>query len=167
MSRSLNNDTSIRPCTRDDLPAIREILAQAPEAASWSAAALENALDVYLGHFLVSESSAAVTGFVLARQIADEAEILNLAVNHNCRRHGVGKALMQHLLATFHDPKPKKLFLEVRESNAAAIAFYRSLGFVQSGRRAGYYHQPHEAALIFERNVPDTPQAEPGNRGLP
>jgi [ribosomal protein S18]-alanine N-acetyltransferase len=156
----------VRACTRDDLSAIREILEQAPEAANWSAAALENALDVYPGHFLVSESNTAVIGFVLARQIADEAEILNLAVSPACRRHGIGKALMQHLLATFQDPKLRKLFLEVRESNAPAIAFYRSLGFAQSGRRAGYYHHPLEAALVFELNLPDRPQIEPGNMGL-
>jgi [ribosomal protein S18]-alanine N-acetyltransferase len=152
---------SIRRCTRDDLPTVLEILAESPEAANWSVAALENALDVYAGHFLVSVSNTAVIGFVLARQIADEAEILNLAVSRACRRHGIGKALMQHLLATFQDPKPKKLFLEVRESNAPAIAFYRSLGFAQSGRRACYYHHPREAALVFELNLPDRPQSEP------
>lgn len=137
----------------EDLPRLAEILQDSPETVAWLPA--ETSSDAALaGTFLlISESQHQITGFLMARQAADEAEILNIAVRRAHRRTGVASALFLAALEELHARKATRLFLEVRESNAAAIAFYQKHGFRQVGRRPGYYCQPDEAALIFERKL--------------
>jgi ribosomal-protein-alanine N-acetyltransferase len=81
----------------------------------------------------------AAHGFVMARTVADEAEILTLAVAPPARRKGLGRSLV--LLAASHSQKrgARIVFLEVGVANAAALALYTGLGFVQVGTRRGYY----------------------------
>jgi [ribosomal protein S18]-alanine N-acetyltransferase len=87
-----------------------------------------------------------VAGFLVARvTAADEREILNVAVEPSFRRTGIGRILMETVLAEAR----VTWFLEVRESNAAAINLYKTLGFVVSGRRADYYQEPSEAAIVM------------------
>jgi [ribosomal protein S18]-alanine N-acetyltransferase len=90
-----------------------------------------------------------IAGFISGRRVLDEGEISNLAVRSEMRRKGVGKTLVEALLEVFSRAEVVQVFLEVRESNAAAIAFYRILGFCQIGKRAGYYRNPAEAALVL------------------
>jgi ribosomal protein S18 acetylase RimI-like enzyme len=73
-----------------------------------------------------------------------EREILNLAVAPNYRGMGVATALLKHELSL-----DATHFLEVRESNLAAQALYRKCGFVEAGRRLGYYEFPPEAAIVM------------------
>ena len=73
-----------------------------------------------------------------------EREILNLAVAPNYRRSRVATALLKHELS-----REATHFLEVRESNVAAVALYRKCGFVEVGRRAGYYEFPTETAIVM------------------
>jgi ribosomal-protein-alanine N-acetyltransferase len=143
----------IRRMRSGDAPRLAEILRDSPEAVNWIAA--ETSTDTALaGTFiLVSESPHEITGFLMARQAADEAEILNLAVRRSHRRTGVASALFLAALEQLRARKATRLFLEVRESNAPAIAFYQKHGFRQVGTRPGYYRQPDEAALVFERKL--------------
>lgn len=94
-------------------------------------------------------------GFVLARQAADEAEILTVAVARNYRGLGVGRQLMDAVLRDLHAARVKALFLEVDETNAPAVALYRRLGFTQVGSRPDYY--PHgesrTGALVMRRDL--------------
>jgi ribosomal-protein-alanine N-acetyltransferase len=76
-----------------------------------------------------------------------EREILLLAVDPANRRQGVGRALVEAELASAS--KGTTWFLEVRESNIAAISLYKAVGFTASGRRPGYYHDPAEAAIVM------------------
>jgi ribosomal-protein-alanine N-acetyltransferase len=78
-------------------------------------------------------------GFVLARAAGGEAEILTLAVTPAARGRGMGRALLQ--AATTHAAAlgAQSIFLEVGADNPAALALYAGLGFVQVGRRKGYY----------------------------
>jgi ribosomal-protein-alanine N-acetyltransferase len=101
----------------------------------------------------VSEREGEVTGFIVGRRVMDEGEILNLAVGLPNRRMGDGHALVSELLKEFERFRVTKVFLEVREFNAGAIRFYSSLGFIQVGRRDGYYREPTEAALVFEKKM--------------
>lgn len=78
-----------------------------------------------------------------------ELEIVNLAVRRSSRRQGIGKALLLHSLFWGRQSGFEKIMLEVRESNAPALALYRSSGFLIAGRRKGYYHPPREDALIL------------------
>ena len=139
-------------CRREDVAEVRRILEAAPEAAMWSEEALEAALRDAPEQFLVAWNGSAIAGFILGRVVGAEAEILDLAVKQEFRRSGVGTALLETLL-TWYDGAGgvEKSFLEVRESNRGAIAFYRGMGFREVGRREGYYRDPAEAALVLAR----------------
>jgi len=95
-------------------------------------------------------------GFVLARRAAGEAEILTIAVARSHRRAGIGWRLMDAVLRELHANRAEALFLEVDETNAPALALYRRLGFVEVGRRPGYYKQeerPATGALVMRRDL--------------
>lgn len=143
----------VRRCERNDLREIQEILKAAPEAAVWSEAALAKALEEDASYFLVAEQDREIAGFVVGREIAEEAEILNLAVKPEYRRRGIGQSLVRALLEVLAGTGVVKVYLEVRESNQGGIAFYRRLGFQEAGRRDRYYHQPEEAALVLEAKI--------------
>ena len=78
-------------------------------------------------------------GFILTRTIADEAEILTIAVRPSCRRQGLGHALLKAAVVDSAARGAERMFLEVAESNAPAIALYQSSGFEAAGLRKNYY----------------------------
>jgi ribosomal-protein-alanine N-acetyltransferase len=134
------NPVEIHTARQGDLAAIAAIQSASREASQWAA-------ESYLEYdCLVAEAAGRVVGFLVTRATAaDEGEILNIAVEPAFRRSGIGRILMETLLAD----GPKTWFLEVRESNYGAINFYKTLGFLPSGRRENYYHEPSEAAIVM------------------
>ena len=82
-------------------------------------------------------------GFVLARLVAGEAEILTIAVSKSERRSGLGRKLMGEVLRVLHMQRAESLFLEVDEANVAAVGLYRKLGFREVGKRPSYYEGPN------------------------
>jgi len=140
-------------CNPEDLPEIEQILRMSPETAAWSIEALAHALRHHAPYFLVVRQEQGIAGFIFGRKMADEAEILNLAVHPDLRKRGIGNALVGKLLHTFAQDAVTQVFLEVRESNAAAISFYKKFGFHEIGHRRGYYQNPPEAALVFARKA--------------
>jgi [ribosomal protein S18]-alanine N-acetyltransferase len=80
-----------------------------------------------------------LVGFVLVRVVADEAEILTIAVRPNSRGRGFGRMLMDEALRRLHRAGASACFLEVDRGNAPALALYRSLGFAVAGERRNYY----------------------------
>lgn len=97
-----------------------------------------------------------VVGFVLARQAVDEMEILTVAVKRAWQGYGAGRMLMDEALRHGHHRRAKLMFLEVDETNDAAINLYRKLGFEQIGTRPNYYSAPSakpSAALIMRRDL--------------
>jgi ribosomal-protein-alanine N-acetyltransferase len=131
----------VRPATPADLDDVARIQALAPEASQWAPA-------TYLQHlFLVAVCENRVAGFAVARAVAPgENEILNLAVSPGFRRRGVASGLLRAILTTLSGA----FFLEVRESNTAAVKLYHSLCFHEVGRRKGYYGDPPEAAIVLK-----------------
>lgn len=106
-------------------------------------------------------------GFILIRVVADEAEILTLAVRPSARRRGTGAALVRRAAETALALGAARLFLDVAEGNAAARALYAASGFVEVGRRPGYYARPggaREDALLLALNLPEP---LPSPAGLP
>ena len=97
---------------------------------------------------VIDDSAPVPGGFLIARKAADEAELLTLAVAPNCRRAGLGTALLKSAMATLGETGAKQLFLEVEDGNEAALQLYRSLGAVPVGRRARYYEHGSDAAIF-------------------
>jgi ribosomal-protein-alanine N-acetyltransferase len=105
----------------------------------WSAADLTALLDSPGVFALAAREEQVVRGFILARAIAGEAEILTLAVEPDQRRQGLGRALLAAAEGAARAAGAETLFLEVAADNPAAIALYRAAGFESVGRRRGYY----------------------------
>jgi ribosomal-protein-alanine N-acetyltransferase len=93
-------------------------------------------------------------GFVLGRVVADEAELLTVAVAPELRRRGVGRALVTAFAADASARGATIAHLEVAEGNSAAIALYRGLGFAESGRRRGYYGPAGGDAMLMSATLP-------------
>jgi len=95
-------------------------------------------------------------GFIIAQLAADEAEILSIGVGRDWQRQGVGRALAEELIASARRKEATRLFLDVAESNQAALALYTSLGFTRMARRKDYYLSPdgrREDALLMVRTL--------------
>jgi [ribosomal protein S18]-alanine N-acetyltransferase len=148
-SRSEEVNIRIRRMMAGDLRACAEILRESSGAARWSQEALENSLENKGTLALVSEQDGEVTGLIVGAKVGDEGEILNLAVKDGCRRKGVGKTLVEEILVPWAASNLGRIFLEVRESNSAALELYDGLGFRRVGRRAKYYRNPEEDALVL------------------
>ena len=142
----------IRDLDANDLESVRKLLSSVPEAAPWSTDDFRLALEGELS-IRMAEGEGIVCGLVIFRTMADEAEILNLAVDSTRRRRGIGSKLMKDALAACKAAKVKKIFLEVRDSNEAARNFYLRMGFTKVGRRHRYYSKPIEDALVLARTV--------------
>lgn len=119
----------------------------------WSEHALAAAMSGPQTVFIVAEAASpgetAIIGYFVLTRAADEAELLNLAVTAADRRRGLGRVLLERALSEARGMNVHAVFLEVRESNAAARLLYQSAGFHQVGRRKNYYRRPAEDALIF------------------
>ena len=79
-------------------------------------------------------------GFLMGRVVAGEAELLTIAVEPAARRQGIGAALVAAFLAEVRARRAEVAFLEVAADNLGALGLYAAAGFVESGRRQGYYH---------------------------
>ena len=94
-------------------------------------------------------SNGAIEGFVILRLMADEGELLQIAVCTSSRRCGVAHALMGAALGFAHERALKSVHLEVRNSNEAAILLYKKHGFKPVRLRKDYYTTPTEDALVM------------------
>jgi ribosomal-protein-alanine N-acetyltransferase len=101
----------------------------------------------------VAEDERGIAGFVVARQLVGETEILNFAVRADSRRKGTGTALLQQALERSKSFGAETVILEVRASNLAAIRFYERHGFVVAGKRPRCYTAPIEDALLLNLSV--------------
>ncbi len=135
-----------------DIETVVAIERSSPEASQWSWADYERVARGEL-HGWVAEDAGKVVGFLVARAAADEMEVLNLAVHPMARRAGVGSRLLEQAFAMARRMGARRAFLEVRESNARAIAFYHRQGFAVTARRPRYYSDPVEDALVLSRQL--------------
>ena len=115
----------------------------------WSEGSIASELDNPLSLWLVAEQNGAVRGYVGSQTVLDETDMMNIAVRPDCRRQGIAAALIDELIVRLKERGSHILRLEVRVSNAPAIALYDSLGFTQLGLRKNYYRNPKENALIL------------------
>lgn len=115
-----------------------------PGAELWNDAAWAELLAMPGALALIVEAGAAPLGFALGRFAAEEAELLTLGVRPTARRLGLGRALIDALVARATALGAHKIFLEVAEDNTNAQRLYRAAGFGEVGRRRGYYRRPRQ-----------------------
>ena len=142
---------------RKDAAAIQSLTASVPNASAWTQAVTERAVESS-GHIvLIAEDAGAgqaLLGFIAAHDLSGgEYEIENLAVGLPWQRQGLAAKLLHELMTRARSRRAAKIFLEVRESNAAARALYAAAGFHESGRRSGYYSKPDEDAILLTLQV--------------
>ena len=143
---------SIRSATPADLPAIIALEREAVSAAHWNETAYRDIFkqDAPARIALVSnDQNGATQGFVIARISSQDCEFENIVVADSARRQGMGSTLLQALIAGARRRRAARIFLEVRQSNAGARAFYEKFGFALDGGRKSYYSNPVEDALSY------------------
>ena len=117
----------------------------------WSVSSIGSEVNNPLSLWLVAVEGETVAGYVGSQSVLGWADMMNLAVAPSYRRLGIGEKLVNELICQLKDNHVTCLTLEVRVSNAPAIALYKKLGFSEVGRRPGYYHNPREDALILRK----------------
>ncbi|MBE6590206.1 MAG: ribosomal-protein-alanine N-acetyltransferase [Ruminococcaceae bacterium] len=114
----------------------------------WSAQALELLVsDAAIGAVVLDGERAVAYGGML--WAPDEGQITNIAVREDYRHRGLGRAILAYLIDAARSRGCTLISLEVRESNAAAIALYERYGFGVAGRRKRFYKHPAEDALVM------------------
>ena len=114
----------------------------------WPEIAVRSELTNKLSLWLVAMDGETVVGYVGSQTVLQEADMMNIAVADTHRRRGIARMLVEELIRQLD---AYQLTLEVRASNAPAIALYEKLGFTQVGLRKNYYHKPKEDALILRK----------------
>jgi ribosomal-protein-alanine N-acetyltransferase len=137
----------------EDLYRVMEIATSLKEAPRWPRTAFLSALDpeavprrialVTVGEQLT------VTGFAVASLMPPQAELETIAVAAAEQRRGMGRRLLDELVEKLSLAGVREVILEVRASNLPALALYRQLGFVETGRRPRYYQAPEEDAILM------------------
>lgn len=115
----------------------------------WSENSVASELNNPLSLWLVAEENQTVCGYIGSQTVLDETDMMNIAVHPECRRRGIAAALIAELVHQLRERGSHILRLEVRESNAPAIALYEAMGFTRLGLRKNYYRNPKENGLIL------------------
>jgi ribosomal-protein-alanine N-acetyltransferase len=140
----------IRPAVRDDLAWVLAIEQSSPAAAHWTRPQYEAAVEQPERLFLIAEQEGSLAGFMVAFIGTAEWELENIAVLPSARRCGIGRSLLRALVVAAERAGATEVRQEIRASNQAAQQLGQRAGFMQDGRRRGYYHDPQEDALLFK-----------------
>jgi [ribosomal protein S18]-alanine N-acetyltransferase len=135
-----------------DVQPVVTIQGACPEIAQWTAWDYDRVARGEMAGWVAEDESGA-SGFLVARRVAADLEILNFAVRPDSRRGGIGTALLRVTLEWGKSFHAEKALLEVRASNLVALCFYERFGFQVAGRRPRYYTAPVEDALLLTAPV--------------
>lgn len=94
-----------------------------------------------------------IAGYVILLEVCGEGEIVRVAIDRAYRKRGLGDVLLKEVLRAEKMRNTERLYLEVRESNEAAIRLYRKNGFTVDGKRKNFYTKPIEDALLMSRGL--------------
>ena len=150
----MTRDRSIRPMTDGDIDQCIEI-GRSSGLSYWSGESFADELVRPDSIALVAGSSGNVVGFVVGRFIEAEkvAEIYNIGVRPDSKREGIGSKLLESFEERSRKQDSNSIWLEVRASNSAAIAFYKSADFSQISVRKGFYANPPEDAILMNKKL--------------
>ena len=148
----------IRPLESRDIDSILAIQSACPEIAQWKSADYDRVVHGEMSGWIfetVAETPHVgnIAGFLVARHVAHEIEILNFAIRPDARRHGSGAALLECALSWARTLSAEQANLEVRSANATALRFYDRHQFQIVGRRRNYYVAPNDDALLLSRRL--------------
>ena len=106
--------------------------------------------------FAVCDADGSLVGYLSAAKAFDELQIINVAVREDMRGKGIGSLLMRTADSYCLENSLVSISLEVRESNAPAIALYERSGYAPLGIRKNFYRCPTENAVVMVKNLTDT-----------
>ena len=142
-------DIKICPAVLADIPAIAAI-----EAASfpdpWSEKGLEDCLKYSFSTMLTARLGERIVGFCCLYQVLSEGEIVNVAIDPKFRSRGIGRQMLDGLLSLGKDRGVTRFLLDVRLSNAPAIALYEKAGFKTLTIQKNFYSNPVEHGWLME-----------------
>lgn len=140
----------LAPMQVDHLPEVME-LERAAYPFPWTEGIFRDCLKTGYAAWIVRDPAGVLRGYALLTMAVGEAHVLNLAVDPQCRRQGLGRFLLLHLLTVARAAHCTIVLLEVRRSNKGAIRLYQSAGFRHIGTRRGYYpsHERREDAFVL------------------
>lgn len=151
----------IRPATVDDAAEVLEMERACTEAPHWSEGiwsqvfsqpslySFAAGMHSTQHQCFVAEQDEEVVGFLVLGVLSGVAELESLAVREEARRCGVGRSLCLQAMLWARTMGAESMELEVRSASVAAVKLYQSLGFVEEGRRKGYYREPADDALLM------------------
>lgn len=142
--------TTVREWTKEDIPRIAE-LEKRCFSDPWTVADLEACLSFSIYHHVLFEEDGVLVGYACETVLFDEGEIANVAVSPERRGQGLGKRLMDWLEERAKSLGAEKLFLEVRVSNAPALALYNGRGFEPISVRKKYYPDGEDALVMTKK----------------
>ena len=137
----------IRVWEEKDLPKIAELEREC-FSDPWNEQALFSSFTLPFSHCFLIEDGGQVCGYCVLSVLFEDAEVLNIAVSKAHRKKGYGALLMENMLERARALGATQCFLEVRESNVAAIALYKKYGFSQYGIRKNYYEDGENALTM-------------------
>jgi ribosomal-protein-alanine N-acetyltransferase len=164
---------NIRALIEADLPVIRAWMRDAPQAPAWSDADFAELVAIPTSDqrklrrgWAAEEGHSGIAGFVVATALciphaAAESELEFVLVPPQARRQGIGRMLVEAVLAWARDLGAQEVRLEVRESNATALRLYAQCGFVVAGHRPAYYANPVEDAVLMRCRIRYVPTTRP------
>ena len=139
----------IRSMKETDLQRVFEI-EQVCFSDPWTLQGFKDSLSESSAHLMIIEDDQGdIAGYACLYLVMDEGEIVNVAIDPVYRQKGYGAKLVSSLIKFGLDRGAERFFLEVRKSNEAGLALYRSLGFTECGIRKGFYENPKEDAVLM------------------
>lgn len=150
----MTSGSCVRRAFPSDAEAILAIEQACVEAPHWNPPAWQDALvddptAVPERAAFVADDRKGIAGFAVVSCATGVAQLENIAVRQESRCRGIGRMLCHAAIDWSRSRAAHVLELEVRASSAAALALYRSLGFVEQGRRRSYYREPTEDAVLM------------------
>ena len=141
--------TKMEALDLDDVMAIEQMAFSAP----WTKEMFYSEFfDNLLSFSFVAKNGEEVVGYLFAWEVSGEFHLMNVAVAPKWQRKGIGEALIKKMFDVGRERAIGTILLEVRTSNAPAIALYRKLHFLKVGVRKNYYHSPKEDGLILRHD---------------
>lgn len=142
----------IRMATLDDIESIAKI-EQECFSMPWSYNAIEESMQKDYAYFVVAVFDGEIVGYIGMYKSFDEGDITNVAIKTLYRRKGIANRLLNYIFDICKNIGVERILLEVRESNAGAIALYENNGFENIGLRKNFYERPVENALILKKEL--------------